>query len=180
MATPTSYQIKVALDDSKPPIWRRLLVSGDTRLSELHGIIQIAMGWTDSHLHQFISGGVFYGMPDDEFDTEDETRYRLSNLLSAEKQKIKYEYDFGDSWIHTITLEKILPVDDSIGLPRCTAGKRAAPPEDCGGVWGYRDLLDILSDPEHPQYEEMLDWLGVDEFDPNHLDLKKINDELSS
>ena len=94
-------------------------------------------------------------------------------------QEIKYEYDFGDSWMHTITLEKILSNDDNSGhLPRCIEGERAAPPEDCGGIPGYENLLKILSDPENPQYDEMLERLAIDEFDPAYFDMEDVNDEL--
>jgi len=173
------YQIKVSLDGSTPPIWRRLLVSEDANLQQLHDIIQVAMGWFESHLHQFIADGVFYGVPDEEFDLKDESQHTISELLNQEMQEIKYEYDFGDSWMHTITLEKILSNDDNGGhLPRCIEGERAAPPEDCGGIPGYENLLKILSDPENPQHDEMHEWLAIDEFDSAYFDMEDVNDEL--
>jgi hypothetical protein len=174
------YQLKVTLNRSKPPIWRRILVSSNVDLGEFHRILQIVMGWTDSHLHQFISGRTIYSAPYDEFggdlemESKDESRYKISQLLKKENDSLIYEYDFGDSWEHNIILEKILPYDSSIRLPSCIKGKRACPPEDCGGIWGYENLLEIIKDPSHSEHEEMLDWLG-DGFDPEHFDVDETN-----
>lgn len=155
----------------------------DLSLGQFHTVLQISMGWTDSHLHQFISDGVFYGMSDDELDfemeeTEDENKYKISQLLRKEKDSIVYEYDFGDGWEHKVTLEKILPYDSKMELPKCIKGKRACPPEDCGGIWGYYHLLEVISDSENPEHEEMLGWLGGG-FDPEALDLEEINAMLA-
>ena len=108
------YQLKIGLQGAKPPIWRRLLVPSDIKLDMLHLAIQISMGWTDSHLHQFITKDrVIYGIEGDdlEFDIKDESKFRLSQLLTAEKDNLIYEYDFGDSWTHKVILEKVLPFD---------------------------------------------------------------------
>jgi hypothetical protein len=174
------YQVKISLTGAKPPIWRTVLVPGNLRLSSFHDVIQIAMGWTNSHLHQFIANNVIYGTPDDEFGMKrkDEFKYELSHLLKKEKDTLIYEYDFGDGWEHKILLEKILPLDDKTALPVCIKGKRACPPEDCGGVWGYEGLLETISNPEHPEHEEMLEWLGG-EFDPEEFDLEQINEDLA-
>jgi Plasmid pRiA4b ORF-3-like protein len=176
----TIYQIKITLIGSKPPIWRTVLVPGDLDLETFHDVIQLAMGWTDSHLHQFVANKVFYGVPDDDFEMEmeDETKYKLSQLLKKEKDTLVYEYDFGDSWEHKILLEKILPFDTKTTLPVCIKGKRACPPEDCGGIWGYEELLETISDSNHPDHEDMLEWLGG-EFDPEEFDLEEINDDLA-
>jgi hypothetical protein len=179
------YQLKVTLTRSRPPIWRRILIASDADLGLFHYILQDVMGWTDSHLHQFIAGGVMYSTPDDEFADEigmeirDESKYKLSQVLKKEKASLTYEYDFGDSWEHKIVLEKILPHDDSIQTPSCIKGKRACPPEDCGGVWGYENLITIIQDPKHPEYEEMREWLAED-FDPEHFDLDEINEALAA
>jgi hypothetical protein len=183
MATKQSrfiYQIKLSLIGVKPPIWRTVLVASDINLESFHEVIQLAMGWTNSHLHQFIANKVFYGMPDDDFELEmeDETKHKLSQLLKKEKDTLIYEYDFGDSWEHKILLEKILPYDSSTALPVCIKGKRACPPEDCGGIWGYEELLETISDPKHPDHESMLEWLGG-EFDPEEFDLEEINEDLA-
>jgi len=172
------YQVKVSLKGAKPPIWRRLLVPSNLTLGQFHMVLQISMGWTDSHLHQFISDGVYYGMSDEELDSwmeiENENKFKLSQLLTKEKDSLVYEYDFGDGWEHKVTLEKILPYDNKTELPKCIKGKLACPPEDCGGIWGYYGLLEIINDPENPEHEEMLEWLGGD-FDPEALDLEEIN-----
>ena len=174
------YQIKVTLTGSKPPIWRRLLVSSLITLSKLHKVLQIAMGWTDSHLHQFIAYGRFYGQPDPDFDFEvlDESKVRLDSLLKKDKDSITYEYDFGDSWEHKIELEKVLPFDPKITLPVCIKGKRACPPEDVGGIWGYQSFLHAIRDPNHPEHEEYLEWIG-EEFDPEYFNVDKINELLA-
>ena len=183
MATKQSksiYQIKISLIGVKPPIWRTVLVPSNLGLGPFHGVIQVAMGWTDSHLHQFIANQVFYGIPDDDFELEmeDETKYKLSQLLKKEKDTITYEYDFGDSWEHKILLEKIFPFDTKTVLPVCIKGKRACPPEDCGGIWGYEELLETISNPKHPDHEDMLKWLGG-ELDPEEFDLEEINGDLA-
>ena len=177
--TDTIYQIKISLIGAKPPIWRTILVPGNIGLAAFHDVIQLTMGWTDSHLHQFIANQVFYGTPDDDFELEmeDETQYKLSQLLTKEKESLVYEYDFGDSWEHKILLEKILSYDPKIALPVCLKGKRACPPEDCGGIWGYEELLQTISNPKHPDHDEMLEWLGG-EFDPEEFDLEEINEDL--
>jgi hypothetical protein len=174
------YQIKISLIGSKPPIWRTVLVSSDLGLAAFHDVIQTAMGWTNSHLHQFIANKKFYGIPDDNFELEmeDETEYQLSHLLKKEKDTLIYEYDFGDSWEHKILLEKILPFDNKTVLPICIKGKRACPPEDCGGIWGYAELLKTISNPKHPDHEDMLEWLGGD-FNPELFDLEQINENLA-
>ncbi len=174
------YQIKISLIGAKPPIWRTVLAPSNLGLAAFHDVIQVAMGWTDSHLHQFIANNVFYGIPDDEFgmEIEDESKYKLSQLLKKEKDTLIYEYDFGDSWEHKILLEKVLPFDTKTALPVCIKGKRACPPEDCGGIWGYEELLQTISDPNHPDHDDMLEWLGG-EFDPEEFDLEEINEELA-
>jgi hypothetical protein len=143
------------------------------------------MGWTNSHLHQFTKNRKFYGIkyPDDDFwddftnvDYKKE-KIRISDLLQDENEKITYEYDFGDGWIHDILLEKIQPADPEIKYPFCIAGKRNCPPEDCGGVWGYSELLNILKDPKHKEYENYLEWLG-EGFDPEYFDIDEVNSFL--
>lgn len=153
-------------------------------LASFHVVLQIVMGWSDSHLHQFISGSTMYGIPDDEsggdfgFEINNENEYNLSQLLRKEKDSLIYEYDFGDGWEHKIILEKVLPHDTSLDVPRCIKGKRACPPEDCGGIWGYQDLIEMINDTSHPEHEEMLEWLGGD-FDPEYFDVNETNAILS-
>ena len=172
------YQMKVTLIASKPPIWRRFLVEDTVTLGKLHDILQIVMGWTNSHLHHFIIDDEFYGMPlDDDFGdmrTKDETRFKLNQLVSGKGFKFGYEYDFGDSWEHDLVIEKILPAEKGARYPICVAGKRACPPEDVGGIWGYEDFLKAISDPKHPEHAEMREWIGSD-FDPERFNLNAVN-----
>jgi hypothetical protein len=175
------YQLKVTLQNTKPPIWRRIQVRASIDLPLLHETIQVAMGWTDSHLHQFIIGGVTYGLPDPEFADEmhSELRVKLERVVAAEKDRFVYEYDFGDSWTHIILLEKILPVEPAGHYPRCLAGKRACPPEDVGGVWGYAEFLEAIRNANHPEHDEMLAWCGG-AFDPEAFSLDEVNEALGA
>lgn len=183
MAKPPAqvYQIKVTLNDTRPPIWRRVLVPGDTTLRKLHDILQIVMGWTDSHLHQFVIAGAYYGATeyDDEGDLEllPEQRYRMSEVAPEPGARLVYEYDFGDSWDHTVVVEKIVPPEPGAYYPWCVAGKRACPPEDVGGVWGYEEFLKAIRDRRHPEHDEYLVWVGG-QFDPEAFDLDQVNAQL--
>lgn len=176
-------QLKIHLRGSKPPIWRRILVKDSTKLGNLHEIIQIAMGWTDTHLHSFSYQGQEYGIPDPEFDfgyeVKNENRYKISSLLKYPKDKITYTYDFGDNWEHIITLEEILDECKESFLPVCTTGKKASPPENCGGIHGYYDMLDDLKDGDNEDYEEIREWLGED-FNPDFFDINEINEALKA
>lgn len=170
------YQLRIDLKGIRPPIWRRVLVPSDVSLDDLHEIIQAVMPWWDAHLHQFSDGWTHYGIPDDEdwFDVVDSRTVAISDVLPAAGAKIEYEYDFGDSWIHQIRLEKILDPDPDVTYPVCVKGKRACPPEDCGGIYGYMGMLEALGNPEHPEHGGYLDWLG-DDFDPEAFDLEDAN-----
>jgi hypothetical protein len=175
------YQLKMTLKYIRPPIWRRMEVPAEVTLAELHLILQVAMGWTNSHLHQFKVGKMYYGEPSiDEFselNLKDESKARLQKVLSKPKQKMIYEYDFGDGWKHDLVLEKILQPSPGVRYPRCLAGARACPPEDCGGVHGYANFLEAISDPEHEEHDEYLDWIGG-EFDPENFDVAKFDKAL--
>lgn len=174
------FQLKITLMNIKPPIWRRLEVKSDTTLYKVHDIIQIAMGWEDAHLHQFEKDGTLYGVPDPDFDMDlkSERRVRLNQLLVAEKDKLRYEYDFGDGWLHELRLEKILAPEPGVRYPRCTKGKGACPPEDVGGVWGYAEFLEAINNPKHPEHENFLEWIGEESFDPEAFDLEAVNANL--
>ncbi len=180
LATPTIHQLKVTLYDSKPPIWRRVQVPSDITLSKLHTILQVVMGWTDSHLHQFIVGTTYYGIPDPDSDRDvkSEPRAKLNQIAPQENAKFTYEYDFGDDWLHDIVVEKILPAVEGRHYPVCLKGKRACPPEDCGGVWGYASFLEAIRDPSHPEHDDMLEWAGGD-FDPEAFDVETVNRQLA-
>lgn len=176
---PKTYQLKISLKDVKPSVWRRIQLPGDTNLHQLHLILQVVMGWTNSHLHLFNIGPATYSDPDaDEECEKNEAKFILSKVAPAEGMAFIYEYDFGDGWEHIVKVEKILFADERLVHPVCLAGKRACPPEDCGGPFGYMELLDTINDPESDNYDEMLDWIGED-FDSEHFDCKEINEMLS-
>jgi hypothetical protein len=164
------YRLKLTLLDIDPPIWRRLEIPGSTKLCCVHTAIQVAMGWTESHLHQFEKGEERWGVlePDEGPDLLDESKVTLAELLVSEGDIANYRYDFGDDWVHEMVLEKILPA--STAGPACVAGERRCPPEDSGGPFGYQDFLDVIFNPADERYEELLGWAGGhfhDTFDHN-------------
>lgn len=176
------YQLKITLKWSKPPIWRRVVVRANMPLDRLHQVIQNVMGWTNSHLHQFMLGRAYYGTPDSDsaamgMEIMNEKRYTVADLASVAKKKFIYEYDLGDGWQHEVVLEKILPPDSAFKHPVCVAGANACPPEDCGGIPGYYRLLEILADPKHPEHQEMKEWVG-EKLDPERFDLNSANSGL--
>ena len=178
------YQLKVTLKDIKPPVWRRVQVP-DCTLGDLHEVIQIAMGWTDSHLHQFVVRGTSYGppAPDDfgfemDMEVEDEEGVLLSEVVKGDRKvKFRYEYDFGDGWQHDIEFERVVEREPRARYPRCVGGARACPPEDCGGPWGYADFLAAMADPRHEDHRDMKEWVGG-RFDPEKFSVDAVNKEL--
>lgn len=174
------YQIKVTLLDTDPPIWRRLLVPATQTLEQLHDAVQIAMGWQDSHMHEFRAGQRYFGKPDPESRSmgmdpvENEGKVSLSQVLRRAGAKLTYTYDFGDGWEHAIVLEKLLPADPSARYPVCTGGQLACPPEDCGGIPGFYDVVEAIADTKHKRHKELRDWLGYD-FDPLAFSVESVN-----
>ena len=156
-------QLKISLKESSPPVWRRLLVPGSTTLSECHEILQTVMGWTNKHLHQFHHGQHLLTLSDEEGKAKQNgENLSLDTLLKRVDDAITYEYDFGDRWQHKISLEKILdPADYSdYPLPYCMEGEGACPPEDCGGIKGYRKLLAARITSGDAGQEGVSEWLG--------------------
>jgi hypothetical protein len=208
------YQLRITLRDSKPPIWRRVAVPSDITLGQLHEVIQIAMGWTNSHLHQFMlqdkslinrDPGVIARLSDEgryddifaatrgirvfvakvtpfgdptEMEGEDEDAVTLAEVCPKVKSRLTYEYDFGDGWEHTIEVQKIEESKPGVEYPVCLAGKLACPPEDCGGIDGYYHMLDAVSDSDHEEHDDLVEWLGND-FDPEAFDIDEVNDVLT-
>ena len=177
------YEVKITLLNAKPAIWRRVLVPADITLGDLHRVIQIAMGWDDDHLHEFEIGKVRYGATiSDIFEVGDpsldEDSVRLNGVVMP-KAKFKYWYDFGDDWKHEIRIERELDSETGRRKARCIAGAGACPPEDCGGVYGYEEMLHILADPTHEEYGEMREWVR-DDFDPDYFDLARTDRRLAS
>jgi hypothetical protein len=172
------FQFKITLLGAKPPIWRRIQVQ-DCTLDKLHEHIQTAMGWTNSHLHQFEIKGERYGDPEllddgfEDFECVDSTKTNLSQILpkTGKRFAFKYEYDFGDGWEHEVLFEGNPATDPKAKSPLCVEGERACPPEDCGGIWGYGDFLEAIRNPKHEEHESMLEWIGG-RFDPEEFNAK--------
>ena len=184
--TPTApasiHQLKVTLKRFRPPIWRWIQVPSNVTLAKLHDIVQASMGWYDCHLHEFHADGISYGDRSqlEEFDDVlNERTARLNQIAPPKGSKLSYQYDFGDDWQHDILVEAVLPPESGVRYPICLTGRRACPPEDCGGPWGYLDLLTILADPTHPDYPEHIEWVGED-FDPEEFDIEEANARLAA
>lgn len=207
---PKVYQLKISIAGSVPLIWRRVVVSAHTSLGELHSVIQAVMGWENDHLHQFETPGdgettlkvrrsrrtsrrfvpttdplgnpFDLMMEDADEDTKDEAEAFLGEVAPKVKFHFLYIYDMGDNWEHDIVVEKILPAEPDGVYPVCVDGERNHPLEDSGGIWGYTDLLEILSDPTHEEHDERKDWLravfGVRRWDAEAFDLARINKGL--
>jgi hypothetical protein len=185
-------QLKMTLLHTKPKIWRRLVVPSDLPMPLLHRCMQIIMGWQDEHMHHFYKvenrKKVFFEPDMMDFFGEDfddwgpqkvkYTKLVVTDVLFIPKAKLYYEYDFGDSWEHEIVLEKLLPIEEGLDTPRCLAGEMACPPEDCGGIYGYYDMLETLEKGNKSDKEDLLDWLGKD-FDPAAFDLAAVNQLLA-
>ncbi|MFW6158515.1 MAG: plasmid pRiA4b ORF-3 family protein [Planctomycetota bacterium] len=175
------YQIKVTLLGVQPPVWRYFQVLGESTLYDLHCVLQVVMGWQESHLHMFAAGEEEYTTLYDGVDLgreviEDDT-VTLAEVAPSEGMKFEYLYDFGDSWRHEVLVQKILEPDPDAAYPVCLGGERACPPEDCGGIWGYEELLEALGHPDHEEHDELLEWLGGS-FDPEAFDLDRTNRAL--
>ncbi len=172
------YQIKVTLKDSEPHIWRRIQVPGHITLYKLQRIMQMVMGWENAHLHEFVINGTSYGQSHPEYGLEMKTerRARLDELVSEENMEFIYKYNLDEEWEHQLLVEKIISPTPKVHYPLCVEGDQACPPEDCGGILGYKDLLEILQNPEDPEYEETIEWLG--DFDPTAFDVEEVNQKL--
>ena len=196
------FQLKITLNSTKPPIWRRIIVPSEYSFWDLHVAIQDAMGWLDYHLHTFVLRDPVTNKKieirmqnekfEDSFNLNDivglgdfrgldtftsvcfyENNEKIAKYFSDITPKAIYEYDFGDSWGHTVKFEKKYPVARGDKYPHCIAGKMACPPEDCGGVWGYYRYLSIMNDPRHIEHKEIIEWMG-EGFDPVSFDPKNV------
>jgi hypothetical protein len=175
---PALLQLKIELAWITPAVWRRIVAPETIRLDKLHNVIQAVMGWSDSHMHVFEIGEERYGVPEPDFGFGDssarsERTARLGAALNG-KRTFRYVYDFGDDWEHRIEVEKTLPPDAERKTALCLAGANACPPDDIGGPPGYENFVEAISDPDHPDHEEMLDWANGP-FDPTAFDLERIN-----
>lgn len=174
--------IKITLRESQPKIWRRFQIADDMTLGKLHDVIQIVMGWQDCHLHEFEQGKKTYRKPypdEDDYGTPsiNEDQVSVGELLRRKKQKLIYNYDMGDYWEHALQVENISEPESKQFYPNCIEGALACPPEDCGGTWGYQNMLAALADPNHEEHETFVEWRGPD-FDAEEFNLKGINEVL--
>jgi hypothetical protein len=192
--TPVTRQLVIRVDllDAKPPIWRRLELSPDLTLDQVHWVLQVAFEWDNSHLHQFVKGDerewnsrIFYAPPEfgleSDFTTND---IFLGDVLKVPGDKLTYVYDFGDSWRHGLVLEKVVDRDPDAPAARCLAGRRASPPEDCGGIWQYLYMMAAGFDPNHPGYADAQEWVewafGDQPFDPAAFDVDAMDKNLTT
>jgi hypothetical protein len=178
------HRLKVSLRGAKPPIWRRFEVPSHITLERLHRVIQASFGWQDYHLHVFETTAGRYGTPDPDGDADNfnDAYKKLSAVADWPGDRLRYVYDFGDYWELDIVVEAVLLAESGVAYPRCTGGRRAGPPEDCGGVWGYADMLNVLANPEHEEHGARLAWLGIDaaaQYHPGAFDLHVVNLDLS-
>ena len=172
-------QLKIDLCNSRPLIWRRVVVSAKISFARLHKVIQFAMGWEDCHLHQFAAGDVEYGPANAELGLKvlDERRYKLADIGLTPGSGFFYQYDFGDNWEHNIRIERVLPPDSSLKHSICVAGENACPPEDCGGIHAYYELLGALTNPQHEEHESVKTWIGGS-WNAGRFDLDRANNLL--
>lgn len=174
-----NFQFKITLRGLKPDIYRTFIVKENISFLEFHNVIQIVMGWYNEHLFQFMGRESIITNPDfiDYGEVIDIHDFFLNDYFEDAGDQIQYEYDFGDTWIHDIVLEKIINGKENDDVPKCLTGKRNCPPENCGGVFGYEDLVKVMADENHPEFEEMVEWYG-ERFDPEFFDLDEVNDFL--
>lgn len=176
-------EVRITLQDVEPPVWRRVLVPAGLSLRRLHDTIQATMGWLDYHLHEFRVGERRYGTPlpdDDSWGPRiaDDNNIKLSSLVEKGVDRFLYIYDFGDDWRHEVVIEGVRPAEPGVDYPVFVAGARRCPPEDCGGPPGYEAFLEAISDPEHPDHADALEWYG-DPYDPDDIEQYIIEVQLS-
>ena len=176
------FQFKISLKGSEPKIWRRFQTEDDLMFFDLHYIIQAVMGWENDHLYQFIvEKNRCIGDPEmlESDDIMDDGKTKLSDIFNEPKTKIIYEYDFGDGWEHELVLEKILEKDPKQHYPVCLEGKLNCPPEDCGGIYGFNNMMQIFKDEKHPEHEDIKEWVG-ENYDPDYFDPEDVNKSMRS
>lgn len=175
----SSHQLKITLKGVKPPVWRRLLIPSEYTLTQVHEALLTGMGWSGYHLYAFKIGRTSYLEIDDDWpdDSVDPASVRLGDLVGP-GDKFTFQYDFGDGWEHEVVVEDVLPAAGR-SRPVCLAGRRACPPEDVGGPWGYGDFLDAITNPQHQRHAELLDWIGGS-FDPDAFDPAEVDQILAT
>jgi hypothetical protein len=180
MSAKTIARLKITLDDVKPTVLRRIEVPFDIRLDRLHLTLQAAIGWTNSHLYEIRAGDVGWGMTDPDWGDGplDARKARLVDALEDTKT-LRYLYDFGDGWEHTIKVERLIDAEPGLIYPRLIEATGRCPPEDVGGPWGYPEFLDAIHDPKHERHAELSEWIG-DDFNPNFVDIDGLANEVTA
>jgi len=180
------HELEISLCEVEPRIWRRFAVRSNCTLAKLHDIVQMVMGWMDSHLHQFVTDDEThyaplspYGDPDWDERVSNSAKTRVQDVLPAKGAQLLYQYDFGDGWQHVIEVVDIRPPEPGTKYPHCLAGERACPPEDCGGPYSYPDFLSALANPKHPEHADLTEWIGR-KFDAEAFDVDKVNAMLAA
>ena len=172
--------LRIELKNTDPPIWRLVEVPTSITLKVLHDIVQVTMGWLDYHIWEIVVDGQAYGLPMKEdcgsAPRKVADRVRLRDVLAPGTTTIDYTYDFGDSWEHKLIISDVRPGDITAAYPRFIAGERDGPPEDCGGIPGFYEMLEARADPKHPDHDEITEWL--DGYDPEELDIFPIEAAL--
>jgi hypothetical protein len=179
MTAHTIARLKITLGDVKPAVLRRVEVPFDIRLDRLHLTIQAAMGWTNSHLYEIRAGGVGWSTPlpdvDGGRDFLDARKAKLDDVLEDIGTKtLRYIYDFGDGWEHTIKVERLADPEPGTLYPRLTEASGRCPPEDVGGPWGYAEFLEAMSNPKHERHDALAGWIDEDQFDPTAVDTDRL------
>ncbi len=175
-------RLKVTLDDVEPKVLRRIEVPADIKLDRLHLTLQAALGWTNGHLYEIRAKDARFGLPDPDWPDGplDARKARLIDLLEDARIKtLRYLYDFGDGWEHTIKIEGLADPEPDVAYPRLIEAAGRCPPEDVGGPWGYGDLIEALEDPDHEGHAEMREWVG-DDFDPQQFDAEPLKAEVAA
>jgi pRiA4b ORF-3-like protein len=184
MTADTVARLKITLDDVEPAVVRRIDVPFDIRLDRLHLVLQVAIGWTNSHLYEIRARDIGWSTPDPDQDWAgeflDARKAKLSNVLEdAGTKTLKYLYDFGDGWEHTIKVERLIDPEPGVAYPRLVEAKGRCPPEDIGGPWGYAEFLEAIADPKHERHQELTEWAPED-FDPDLVDVESIAVEFAA
>jgi hypothetical protein len=176
------YQLHISLNGIEPVIWRRIQVLGRVSLYKLNRIIQESMGWKNSHLNFFKINDIEYEVKYDNLDeipqALDEKEFKLCQVVQAENIRFTFLYDFGDEWEHSVLVEKILPKEPDVKYPICIDGKRACPPEDCGGPPGFAEFVEAVRNPYHEDHQVMIQWVGY-KYDPDEFNTELVNKRLA-
>jgi hypothetical protein len=184
MTADTVARLKITLDDVEPAVVRRIDVPFDIRLDRLHLVMQVAIGWTNSHLYEIRARDIGWSTPDPDQDWAgdflDARKAKLSNVLEDTGTKtLKYLYDFGDGWEHTIKVERLIDPEPGVAYPRLVEAKGRCPPEDIGGPWAYAEFLEAIADPKHERHQELTQW-SPEDFDPDLVDVESIAVEFAA